>query len=173
MKKKRGANTHLIYFFGTHDYAWVHFPNEVVPEGKTKRRRSTPKNSFGDPDRNLFCRCFCFVSSESSSSPVALDETGSRKRKKSDPGQFPIHLFSCKEYERRRASSSPEFLSACEEVSKWLNQNPEEWFFKEFDPVKDSDDEDSDASEAKNAVVSLATNDEGVFFFSFSMANII
>ena len=142
VKKKKGVNTHLIFFFGTHDYSWVRFPNEMVQENETKRRRSSSKAPVGEPDRDLSCRCFCFVSS--APLPVSdQSEEASRKRKRPILAQYPIHLYSCKEFERRKGSKNPEFLKACEEANLWVNQDPEEWFFKEFDPAKDSDDEDS------------------------------
>ena len=135
VKKKKGDNTHLIYFFGTHDYLWVQLPNEIIQAGDEKKRRRQIKTS-NDPDRSLDCRCFSFVAS------VAAMEDLSRKRKRSPIEQYPIHLYYCREIERKKGSESEEFIRACEEVNQWI-LNPEQRQFKVFNPDVDSDDNES------------------------------
>ena len=97
-----------------------------------------------DLDMDLECKCFLFASEG--------EEGGAGKKRKRVgapaevgafvPLRYPIHLYECKEADRRAVEGGDEFEEACDGVRRWRGQDPEEWKFKEFNPDIDSDDED-------------------------------
>ena len=144
IRAKKGKNTHLLYFFGSHDYTWVRLPNESmgrVAENDAKRRRKSAQSAI-DSERDISCGCLCWPEEHEEGEE---DASSSSKKRKRGSRQFvyPIHLFKCGKKKKMAGSKDRDFETAIEETLDWTQTPPEDWKFPVWVPGEDSDDEEA------------------------------